>query len=289
MRQRVFPTLVVAMLVAFVSPALLAQTATFMTQPATDPMTAGPVILQSFELDALVKGAPYSADATTEIVQPLTDGNRIVRQTSASIFRDSRGRVRREQTLAALGTMILAGEENIVTISDPASRTSYVLDPRQRVAMRHRALQAPAGAVRPDEGMPPLRTGRGEGPVFRTFRREGTEALGPATASSGGPQGAPTVKTESLGSRQIEGVTAEGTRTTITIPAGAIGNERPIESMSERWFSKELRIVVLSRSLDPRFGETTYRLTRISREEPASWLFEVPADYRVVDDPGPSR
>src|SRR4029453_19477284 len=92
MRQRVFPTLVVAMLVAFVSPALLAQTATFMTQPATDPMTAGPVILQSFELDALVKGAPYSADATTEIVQPLTDGNRIVRQTSASIFRDSRGR-----------------------------------------------------------------------------------------------------------------------------------------------------------------------------------------------------
>jgi len=288
MRQRISPPFVVAMLAAFAGP-VLAQTATFMTQPATDPMTAGAVILQSFELDELVKDAPYSADATTEIIQPLADGNRIVRQTGASIFRDSRGRVRREQTLAAVGTMFLAGEQNTVTISDPASRTSYALDQGQRVAMRHRAPQAPAGAVGPDEGMPLLRTDRSEGPVFSTFRWQGAEALGPATASSGRPQGAPTVKAESLGSRQIEGVTAEGTRTTIVIPAGAIGNERPIESTSERWFSRQLRIVVLSHNLDPRFGETTYRLTRISREEPASWLFEVPGDYRVVDDPGPSR
>jgi hypothetical protein len=101
--------------------------------------------------------------------------------------------------------------------------------------------------------------GRSEGPAFRTFRSQGTDALRPATGSSGGLQGAPTVKTESTGSRQIDGVTGEGTRTTITIPAGAICNERAIESTSERWFSKELRIVVLSRNVDPRFGEATYR------------------------------
>jgi hypothetical protein len=206
----------------------------------------------------------------------------------ALVTGDSRGRVRLEQMLAAVGTTTLGGERNTVTITDPSSRTSYVLDARLRLAMRHRAPDASAG-VGPDQGTPLLRTDRGEGPVFGMFRSQGAEARGSATGSSGGPQGAPTVKTESLGSRQIEGVTAEGTRTTITIPAGAIGNERAIESTSERWFSKELRIVVLSRNVDPRFGETTYRLTRISREEPARWLFEVPGDYRVVDDPGPSR
>jgi hypothetical protein len=288
MSQRISSTLVVTMLLALVGTALQAQRANFVTQPAAEPMTAGPVILQSFELDELVKGAAYSADATTEIVQPLSDGDRIVQQTSASIFRDSRGRVRREQMLAAVGTMILGGEQNTVTIADPSSRTSYVLDPRLRLAMRHQAPDASA-RVSPDERTPLLRTDRGEGPVFGTFRSQGAETFGSATASSGGPQGAPTVKTESLGSRQIEGVTAEGTRTTITIPAGAIGNERAIESTSERWFSKELRIVVFSRTVDPRFGETTYRLTRVSREEPANWLFEVPGDYRVVDDPGPFR
>jgi hypothetical protein len=286
MRHTFFATWFVTIVVSPVAPAMLAQTAQFATQP---PTVTGVVVLQSVELDELVKGAPYSAEGTTEIVQPLTDGNRIVRQTSASIFRDSRGRVRREQTLAAVGTMIVAGDERTVTISDPASRTSYVLDARLRVATRHRTPQVSTTGVKPDDGGPILRTESSGGPVFQTFREKGSEGLGAVTASPGRPQGAPTVRTESLGQREIEGVTAEGTRTTITIPPGAIGNERAIESTSERWFSRDLRIVVLTRSFDPRFGETTYRLTRIIREEPAAWLFEVPADYRVVDDPGPSR
>jgi hypothetical protein len=87
----------------------------------------------------------------------------------------------------------------------------------------------------------------------------------------------PEFKTDqaSLGTRVIEGQTVEGTRSTVTIPAGAIGNERPIKSVSERWFSPELRIVVLSWRKEPRFGETTYRLTKITRAEPPAALFEV--------------
>jgi hypothetical protein len=87
----------------------------------------------------------------------------------------------------------------------------------------------------------------------------------------------------------IEGIITEGRRTTVTTPPGAIGNERALETTSERWFSQDLRIVVLSHSVDPRFGETTYQLTRITRDEPRSDLFEVPAGYRVVDDPAPPR
>jgi TonB family protein len=90
-------------------------------------------------------------------------------------------------------------------------------------------------------------------------------------------------KNEALGKQLIEGVEAEGTRSTIEIAAGEIGNERPIEIVFERWYSPELQVVVMTKHSDPRFGETTYRLTNINRAEPAHELFEVPADYKVQD------
>jgi len=94
------------------------------------------------------------------------------------------------------------------------------------------------------------------------------------------------VKEEQLGKQNIEGVEAEGTRTTVTIPAGEIGNERAIEIVSERWFSPELQLVVMTRNSDPRTGETTYKLTNINRAEPAKSLFEVPSDYTIKEGPG---
>jgi hypothetical protein len=91
-------------------------------------------------------------------------------------------------------------------------------------------------------------------------------------------------KTESLGKQTIEGVEAEGTRSTLTIPAGTIGNELPIASTTERWYSSELQTVVMSKRSDPRFGDTVYRLTNIQRGEQPATLFDVPADYTIKDD-----
>jgi hypothetical protein len=102
-------------------------------------------------------------------------------------------------------------------------------------------------------------------------------------SKTGGPN-ANEVK-EELGKQNIEGVEAEGTRTTVTIPAGEIGNERAIEIVSERWYSPELQLVVMTRHSDPRSGETTYKLTNINRSEPAKSLFEVPADYTIKEGP----
>ena len=82
---------------------------------------------------------------------------------------------------------------------------------------------------------------------------------------------------EDLGQQTIEGVTATGTRTTTVIPAGAIGNEQPIRIVSEEWTSPELQVLVLTKHSDPRTGETSYRLTGVTRTEPAKSLFEVPA------------
>jgi hypothetical protein len=92
---------------------------------------------------------------------------------------------------------------------------------------------------------------------------------------------------EPLGTRQIEGVTAAGTRRTETIPAGRIGNDRPIVITDERWESPELKMVVMSQHHDPRTGDVEYRLTNISRAEPARDLFTVPADYDIVEVPPP--
>jgi len=95
---------------------------------------------------------------------------------------------------------------------------------------------------------------------------------------------APDIKTESLGKQSIEGVAAEGTRSTVTIPAGVIGNELPIQSVSERWYSPELQTIVMTKRSDPRFGDTVYRLTNIQRTEQPSSFFEVPSDYSVKDE-----
>lgn len=113
--------------------------------------------------------------------------------------------------------------------------------------------------------------GPGPMPMAGGFRYEVTEMGEP--------------KTESLGKKVIEGVECEGTRKTVTIEAGAIGNERAIDIVSESWYSPELQLVVSSRHSDPRFGETSYRLANVSRAEPDKSLFVPPADYKVEDLP----
>jgi hypothetical protein len=142
----------------------------------------------------------------------------------------------------------------VITISDPESGMTYFVDSDQQ----QRVLRTAPDSARATSGAPtrpPL--GRASAPP-------------PAQTKN-------VEREEALGTREIEGILTEGTRTTVTIPAGAIGNDRAIESVTERWFSPALRIVILSRNTDPRFGETTYRLTKITRTEPPASLFERPA------------
>ena len=84
-----------------------------------------------------------------------------------------------------------------------------------------------------------------------------------------------------LGKRDFDGVSADGTRTAWTIPAGRIGNEKPIEIVSERWYAPDLMLVVQTRYFDPRSGESVYKLTQLKRGEPDAALFKVPSDYTV--------
>jgi hypothetical protein len=259
----------------------------------------------------VVKGAPYSAEAVTETVQSLPGGNRIVRRNAASVYRDSEGRTRREQTINHIGAYAASGEPHqTIFINDPVAKVNYILEGGTRSA---RKIDLSA------TGLPPLppkkwileggKPGSGEGgPVVAEGHKIQAEAgemrveiarggpemsvLGPAGAAALERSFNPDIdsknsKKESLGKQMIEGVEAEGTRSTTTIAAGLIGNEQPIEIISESWYSAELQTVVMSRHSDPRIGETTYRLTNINRSEPAHSLFEVPSDYTIQETIAP--
>jgi hypothetical protein len=92
--------------------------------------------------------------------------------------------------------------------------------------------------------------------------------------------------TEDLGEQVLEGVLAHGTRETSTIPAGTLGNERAIVITAERWYSADIDAVVSSKTSDPRFGETSYKLVNVVREEPAPDLFTIPPGYELQADAG---
>ena len=263
-----------------------------------------------------VKGAPYSAEAVTESIQTLGDGNRIINRFTSSLYRDSEGRTRREQSLKGLG-ILGTGEEPMKTIfiNDPVAGVTFSLDTRTNIA--HKSVpftfelaRKPGvnGTVSTIEGQRfEFKVAPGAGPanggVIMTaplpappgtrvphpeidhfaLRTEGAAAATYVFKTRPGANGNE-VK-EELGKQIIEGVEAEGTRTTVTIPAGEIGNERAIEIVSERWYAPELQLVVMTRHSDPRFGETTYKLTNVNRTEPVKSLFEVPAGYTVKEGP----
>jgi hypothetical protein len=261
----------------------------------------------------LVKGAPYSAQAINESVQTLAGGNRIVRQNTTTVYRDSEGRTRRDQTISVVGGYSSAGQPAQTTfINDPVAGVNYILDAKNRTARKidvlakvsaeqkaveakmeamkkKRAIEADAGGERTVAdgekiAIEKATVAAAGGSGFKYEMRTGPGA-GPVIA--GGPgfimmrDDKKNTRKEDLGKQMVEGVEAEGTRYVTTIAAGEIGNEQPIEVVFESWYSPELQTVVMSKHSDPRSGENTYRLTNINRSEPARSLFEVPADYTI--------
>jgi hypothetical protein len=207
----------------------------------------------------VVTGAPFSATAVSETTQTLSDGNHITRKTQTNVFRDSQGRIRREITIAGFGLMAPSGKpKSFVVINDPVAGATFMLHPDQKTAEKM--------------GRPFARMG---GPL-----REATNNKMNARQQQDIANG--NLKKEDLGTQTIAGVTAQGTRITRTIPAGQLGNEKPITIVRESWFSNELQTVVMSKRSDPWSGETTYTLTNIQRTEPNATLFSVPSDYAVT-------
>ena len=226
---------------------------------------------------APVKGAPYSATINNESVQTLADGNRIIQTNTGTVSRDSQGRTRQDAALPAIGNLSAASAPHLVFIQDPVAGTSYTLNLTDKTAWKN--------------PMPPGGTGV-PGAAVNTFfiqTASGPPPLPPppppmiALTKNLATDEPPETNTESLGSQTMEGVLVNGVRTTRTIPAGQVGNDRPISIVTEVWTSADLRTIISSKRNDPRMGEQTFRLTNIVRAEPDPSLFTVPAEYKIID------
>jgi hypothetical protein len=269
---------------------------------AYDPQSMAPARASTVVETRITTGRPYTAEATTEFVQVLGDGNKITRKAVVRIYRDGEGRTRREE----LGT---DGAVRLISIYDPVAPTTYVLDPATRTA-RKSAVRVMLPTTLTDEDKRKVemmyRTemdarGRARGSV--TLVAPG-EPLEPAVAGEmrkrmvetvvsapGAGRGVvqPAVRgddaknEESLGQKMFDGVLADGKRVTTVLPAGSIGNQEAITVLSEQWFAPDLEILVMTRHSDPRTGETSYSLSNITRGEPAAGLFDVPPDYTIQD------
>ena len=202
----------------------------------------------------VVTGAPFSAVAVSETTQALADGNRISRKTQTNLFRDSQGRFRKEVTLPAIGPLATSGgPKSFVMINDPVAQQNLILHPDAKTAEK---------------------MGKSFGRMKGVWKDKAASWEAKAAANGNFTK-------EDLGTQTIAGVSAQGTRYTRIIPAGQIGNEKPVTIVSEHWYSSDLQLMVMTKRSDPRFGNTSYTLTNIQRSEPAASLFAVPSDYTV--------
>jgi len=279
---------ILALIVATLLGSATGQTAVPAQLPAVLPPGPLPHVktMMSLRVDSMdaepVKGVPFCATIATEHTQNFADGNRIHTTDNSTLCRDSEGRTRREAALMLLGPVPPKSPGKLVTIVDPVAGYRYVLDPNEKIARR---------MPLPPDGGPNVSSSRG------TFAVK-SEASGNFMYQTGGEAG-PTVfvrrfgaespdepapTTETLGDQTIGGIHATGTRITTTIPAGDMGNDLPMVTTSERWYSSELKATVMTKHSDPWAGELKTQFTNVNTTEPDKSLFSVPSDYKVEDE-----
>ncbi len=217
------------------------------------------------EMGRTVTNAPYSAVEVRTEQQVLAGGNSIQRQTQTTINRDSSGRVRTETEITPPGRTAVKR----ISIHDPVAGVNHELDPQNKV----------------DRTMPARGQGRfasGDPTSTAAPNTPGSRNATPGNTNAANRPVDPNVKTEDLGTQTINGVVATGTRITRTVPAGTIGNAQPLVTIHERWVSTDLKVPVMVKTTDPRFGTSVTQLTNITRAEPDASLFTVPSDYTVT-------
>jgi len=207
-----------------------------------------------------IREKPFSATEVRSTKQTLGDGNHIDHSDTSRFYRDAEGRTRDE------------GGGNVL-IFDPVGGKTYQVNTQAKTYSEW--------TVDADKTATVIVATKNRSSVHTT-NQPGLGQPVQIVTQSHLPNGAEPVmayQKEDLGEKNLNGVLCKGTRTTMTIPVSAIGNEHEIKVVDERWYSEDLGALVRSSTSDPRFGVTTYELTNILRTDPDVSLFQVPADY----------
>jgi len=253
-----------------------------------------------------VRNAPFTADVITQYDRTLDNGAHIHRESRGKIFRDNQGRMRTESRAPS----VKPGSPNYdhITINDPVQQIIIYLNPKNKTATILRLSDvdpsAPAESAKQSKpkgkntirvggqpgigsgptdtlGVPQVPGGQGSLPAAHPVQApDGTTSKMDATifANTAGATIVP------LGTKIVEGASATGTRTTRTINAGTMGNDKPIVCITDTWVSSDLKVTVLTETDDGQAGHSTMKLVNIVRSEPNASLFQVPADYTIKDN-----
>jgi hypothetical protein len=239
-----------------------------------------------------VTNAPYSARIVTESVQPFADGNTITHKSVSSVWRDSLGRMRREQNINMIGPAQASGTAvQFITIDDPVAGVHYTLHPSTMTAtqLSENAIYTNSTTT---STLPKKVIARDDGNVSISYSivPDGNVAFaggrGGSISVTQFKASADNANTESLGADTMEGLSVLGTRVTRTIPAGEIGNAQPILIVTDKWYSQDLQIEMKTVHSDPRTGTTTTTVTKLSRNEPPISMFTLPAGYTITTPGG---
>jgi hypothetical protein len=219
-----------------------------------------------------VEGAsrlPYTYTCSNKTVQTLANGTTITRESTSRVARDSSGR-----TYSEMHNMLPAGADGqsretvMYHVFDPVARTTMMWNSRGKEATVTHMPEPETIQARPSQQ--------------QTVKLPDTQ-----TENMARPQNE--VQHEDLGTKNIAGVNAKGSRTTRVIPAGREGNDQPITVTTETWRSTEYGIILMSVNDDPRFGVTTREVTEFTPGEPDAALFKAPEGYSVRDIPAQQR
>jgi hypothetical protein len=268
--------------ICFAQPTIQIQNGQIQNGPSTGGPLAANAATGQPTSGKIVTGRPFTAEAIVETDQTLADGSHVINQQTLSAARDSQGRTYGEEILGTPASGSSAAK--VAYISDPVAKVNYFLGPdhiAHKTPMLSLAAQAGAATISTSGASARLSLqtfatsyGGGRGPV-----QIGDPSAQPARQLAPGA-----IDTKQLGSQVITGFLADGTRTTLTIPSGQVGNQNPLVIVTERWYSQELEAIVLAKHSDPRFGVSSYQLTKVQQIEPPATLFQIPSGYSIEED-----
>jgi hypothetical protein len=195
--------------------------------------------------------APFTATVNTEWIRQLPDGSTITLKNHRAIARDASGRIFQERRALVPDDGKAKSGVTQIEISDPVARELYICMPYGRTCQL-------------EEFSPP----------------ESLPYTAPDKAHMA--QGS-SIESQDLGKQSIGGLETVGTQETTIIPAGTIGNNSPLMSRREFWFSPQLGVNLISKRQDPLSGIQDFEVSDIVLGDPEAKLFEVPSGFKVLD------
>jgi len=195
--------------------------------------------------------APFTATVNTEWIRQLPDSSTITLKNHRAIARDAAGRIFQERRALVPDDGKVQSGVTQIEISDPVAHELYICMPYGRICQLE-VFSPPESSVNTAPGKPHM-------------------------AQSSSPE------SEDLGRQSIGGLETVGTRETTVIPAGTIGNNSPLMSKREFWFSPRLGVNLISKLQHPLSGSQNFEVSDITLGEPDAKLFEVPGGFKILD------